>query len=191
MFNAQGLITKASLTKDLVVDQTTADLIEKLNTSGLGFDVTEGYGDAAATSSAVLIALGGFADQKIVASLKYAAPTAQGSEDIGVILRCTSMDSPDIGYYYCRVDGGTARITRVTGSFTTLASGAFALPPDTLVTITAQAVGNQISATFDAGGAPATVNLNATDSGIPARGVFGFRSLTSAIWCRSFTAEQL
>lgn len=191
MFNASALITKISLSKDLVIDQTTIDLIEKLNTSNIGFDVAEGYGADDGASTAALIAMGGFPDQKIVAQLKYVAPTAQGSEDIGVILRCTSMDSPDIAYYYCRVDGGTAKITRVTSSFTTLASAAFALPQDTLVEITAQVVGDQITATFDAGGSPATVQLNATDSAIPARGVMGFRSLSSTIWCPAFALEQL
>ena len=124
--------------------------------------------------------------------LNFPAPTTAGNEDIGLLLRFMTNDSPDATYYYARVNGGVAKITKVvSGAFTTLSSQAFALPQGTNVTITFSAVGDLLSATFDAGGAPPTVNLSAVDSDIPQRGIMGFRSLTSAVWCRSLAWDQL
>ena len=192
MINSNDVTTLLSVTKDLVADQTYTDLTKKLNTGGVAFDATFGLGDATATSSLVLVNAGGFEDQKIEAVMRFPAPTTAGIEDIGVVLRAMTFDGTDDTYYYARVDGGTARITRVVNeAFVNLTSQAFALPQNTDVTITFTAVGDLLSATFDAGGAPATVNLSTTDNNIPRRGVMGFRSLTSAMWCSSLTWEQL
>lgn len=192
MININDVTTLVSETKNLVADQTFTDLTKKLNTSGVAFDGIEGLGDASASSSVVLINTGGYPNQKVTAVLNFPSPTTAGIEDIGVLLRVLSFDSPNASYYYARVDGGTAKITRVlNGSFTTLTSQAFALAQGDNVTITFTAVGDLLSATFDAGGSPTTVNLATTDNQVARRGIMGFRSLSSAVWCRSLAWEQL
>lgn len=190
--NIAELVTKLSLTKDLVADQTTTNIQEKLNTSGLGFDVTEGFGFAAsATTSGWVYSIGGFDDQRIVSVLKYVAPSAPGNEEIGCILRCLSLDSPNASYYYARADAGDAKITKVVnGSFTTLTQTPFNLPADELCTIDFQVVGTQLDAEFTAA-TPGTVNLSANDSDIPGGGLPGVRSQGSTIWCRSSVITQL
>jgi len=192
VINSNDITSLVSVSKDLINDQTFKDLTKKFNTSGVSFDAVEGLGDATSTSSLVLINSGGFSDQRITAVLNFPSPTSAGSEDIGVMVRVLSVDSPDANYYFAHVDAGVAKITRVAdGTFTTLSSLSFSLAQGTNVTITFSAVGDLLKATFDAGGSPATINLSATDSQIPARGCMGFRSLTSAVWCRSLTWEQL
>ena len=184
-------VAPISLTKDFVADQTVNNVHEKLNTSGLGFDVTEGYGyDAASTSTAWVMAIGGFNNQYAQAVLKYVSPTTAGSEDIGVLLRCTSLDSPNASYYYARVDAGDAEIVRVlNGTFTTLSSTPFVLPQDELVTITFTAVDTALSATFSAT-TPSDVTVSATDANITG-GNPGVRSQSSTVWCRSIDIRQL
>jgi hypothetical protein len=192
MINANEVTTLVSGSKNLITEQNYYHLTEKLNTTGVAFDVSEGLGDATSTSSVVLINSGGYDDQKITAVLNFPSPTTAGSEDIGVILRCLTFDSTDDTYYYARVDGGIAKITRVLdNSWVTLTSQAFALAQGTNVTITFSAVGDALNATFDAGGSPATVNLSTTDSNIPGGGVMGFRSNASTVWCRDLIWEQL
>ena len=180
------------LTRDFVAVQTTLDIHEKINTSGLNFDVTEGYGySAASTSTAWVMAFGGSQNQYCQAVLKYVSPTSAGSEDIGVLLRCKTLDSPNTSYYYARCDAGNAKITRVIdGSFTTLTSSAYALPQDELVTITFTAVADTLSATFVAT-TPGTLTLSATDTQIPSGGSPGCRSLSSTIRCRSIVCREL
>ena len=182
---------QVALAKDLVGDQTFYGIFEKFNTGGTAFDVTEGFGAADTNSSLVLVAAGGFPDQRMTATMKYVAPSASGNEDIGVIVRAKALEAPNASYYYARVDAGVAKITKVLdGVFSTLTSQAFVLPVDTLVTITFSAIGTALSATFDAGGAPATVNLNAIDADIDT-GLMAFRSLSSSVYCRSFLAEEI
>jgi hypothetical protein len=193
MININEIVTKVGpITKNLVSDQTYDQLTKKLNTAGVAFDVTHGLGQAAANSSAVLINSGGFLDQEVIAKVKYASPTTAGAEEIGALVNVLSFDSPDANYYYARVDGGTAKITKVVdGTFTTLTSSAFALAQDDIVTITFSRVGNLLTADFESGGTPATVNLSTTDSSLVAGGVMGFRSLSSAIWCSELSWRQV
>lgn len=192
MININDIVAKVSETKDLIADQTFTDLSKKANTGGITFDVAEGLGDNANITTVLLINSGGYPDQRIQAVMNYPAPTVAGFEEIGVVARLLSFDSPDASYYYARVDAGVAKITRVlNGTFSTLTSSAFALAQGVNVTITLTCVGDLISATFDAGGTPATVNLSVTDSAVAQRGVLGFRSSNSAMWCRSLEWSQL
>ena len=182
----------APLVKDMVADQTTRNIHEKLNTGGLNFDVTEGYGySAASTSTAWVMAHGGYDNQFCEAVLKYVSPTTAGSEDIGVLLRCLSLDSPNATYYYARCDAGDAEIMKIVdGSFTTLASSVYALPQNELVTITFTAVGSTLVASFSAA-TPGDVTISAVDTDIPSGGSPGVRSISSTVRCRSITCRQL
>jgi hypothetical protein len=193
MLNKADVKSRIVFTKNLISDQTYNGVNEKMNTSDLAFDAVEGLGSDNGSSTAVTINVGGFDDQKIIAALKYVSPTTAGNEDIGVMLRLQTMDSPDATYYYARVDGGNAKITKIIdGAFTTLTSSAFALTQDTVVTITFSVVGSQLTALFQAtGGSPSDVTLSTSDSSIPSGGMFGYRSLNSTVYCRSFTVEQL
>jgi hypothetical protein len=166
MLNKTDVKSRIVFAKDLINDQTYNGVNEKMNTSDLAFDETEGLGSDNGSSTAVTINVGGFDDQKIVAVLKYVSPTEAGGEDIGALLRLQTMDSPNATYYYARVDGGNAKITKVVdGSFDTLTQSAFALAQDTVVTITFSAVGNQLTALFQAtGGSPSDVTLSTSDS---------------------------
>lgn len=190
MINKNEVVDLVSVTKNCVTDTTWNDVTKKLNTSA-DFDANGlGY-SAANTSTIVAILVGSFDDQRITATMKFVAPTTAGSEEIGVMLRVISLDSPDTTYYYARVVGGQARITKVIDTvFTNLASGAFALPQNTNVTITFSVVGSQLSASFVASGV-STVNLSATDTDITGRGIAAIRSLTSTFRCSTFTVEQL
>lgn len=185
-------IAPIALAKDFVADQTLRQVHEKLNTSGLNFDVTEGYGySAASTSTGWVMAHGGYPNQYCQAVLKYVTPTAAGSEDIGVMLRCQTLDSPDATYYYARCDAGNAKITRVVdGSFSTLTQGAYVLPQDELVTVTFTAVDDTLIATFSAA-TPGDLTLSTVDTQIPDGGSPGCRSLSSTIRCRSITCREL
>lgn len=180
-----------TFSKDLIADQTTVDINDRFNTSGLNFDAVEGYGDAAATSMAFYFSFGGFDDQRIRAVMKYPAPTTAGSEDIGVMARMRTLDSPNATYYYARIDAGDAKITKIVdGSFTTLASEPFPLPQDELVTIDFSVVGSQLSASFSAA-TPGDLNIAANDSEIAGGGLLGCRSFSAALWVRSVEAWQL
>lgn len=192
MINRKDVVQLISGSKDLINDQTWDDMIPKYNTTGIVFDASEGLGEAAADTTLVFVAAGGFPNQRITATLNYPAPTTAGNEEIGVLLRCHTVDGTDDDYYLARVNGQQAQITKVVGgSFTTMSQTAFALPQGQNVTITFEAVGDQLKATFDAGGSPATVNLSTTDSEVPRRGLMGFKSSGSTIWCRSISWEQL
>jgi hypothetical protein len=192
MFNTTDIPSKVRLTKNLITDQSYDGVLTKLNAADTVFSVTEGLGSDNGSSTIFLVNVGGFDDQQITAVLKFVAPTTAGSEEIGVMLRVIALDSTDDSYYYARVDGGLAKLTKVVNEiFTTLSQNSFALAQDQLVTITFSVVGSRLSATFDAGGSPATVTLSATDTDIPSGGLIGIRSLSSTVYCRSFTAEQL
>jgi hypothetical protein len=194
MLNTTNITSGFSLAKDLVSDQTYLNLSKKVNESNIAFDVTEGLGLAASTTSVVLINAGGFSDQYIQAEMKYVSPTTAGNEDFGVFLRVVTMESstPGENYYYANIVGGFARITKVLdGSVSTLTQSAFALTQDDLVTITFQVIGSALSATFESSGSPTTVEINTTDSDISQSGLLGFGSTSSSFYCRSFTVQEV
>ncbi len=185
--------TKFSQTKNLVSTQNFRNLVAKVNTPA--FDVTLGLGLSTATSWAALVTAGGFDDQKITATMRYVSPTAQGSENFGVILRVQCIESGDTAntdYYYARCQAGNARITRVVANtFTNLTSQAFVLAQNTNVIITFSVQGSALSATFDAGGSPSTVSLSAVDTQITGGGLMGFRTTSQTGYCSLYTAEEL
>ena len=194
MFNSKGA-NKFILTKDLVADQTYTDLTIFTDDYGLDFDVTEGFGTADEYSSVVLFNAGVFPDQYVQGVMKFVSPTSAGDEDFGVILRVITMEplNPGPSYYYAYVSGQFAQIGKVVdGSFIMLTESAFALAQDQSVTITFQAIGNQLSADFEAdGGTPATLSLATVDSDIGHRGLSGFGSVLSSVYCSSFVVEEL
>lgn len=190
--DAAEVTQKASLTLDLVSNQVWDGCQCVLNTSGCGFIVGEGLGEGdSSDSTVVLFMIGGFDDQKIVATMKYTSPTSAGDEDLGVMLRFQTMGGTDDTFYYFRVDGQTAKITPVVDNAwgEPLASDTFELPQGTEVTITAQCVGSAISATFEASGV-STVNLAAVDTSIPSGGIMGARSASSTMVISAVSAEQ-
>lgn len=179
--------------KNLITIQNFRNLITKVNTPT--FNATLGLGLGTATSWACFVTAGGFDDQRISATMRYVSPTAQGSENFGVVLRMQCIETSDTtntDYYYARCQAGNARITRVVGnSFTNLTSQAFVLPQDTDVIITFSVQGSALSATFDAGGSPGTVTLSAVDVQISTGGMMGFRTTAQTGYCSLFTAEEL
>lgn len=195
MISTRDIPARYSHEKNLVTDQTYTYLQKKINTAAVGFNATEGLGVADNNSSVTLGTVGGPADQRVTADMKWVAPTVSPNEEIGVLARCRTMEStlPGADYYYARVDGGIAKLTKVlAGAFTNLAQSAFAVPIDTLVTIELTCVGNQITAIFTCGGvAGSPLTLQATDNDISTGGQMGFRSLTSSHWCRRFKQELL
>ena len=192
MLSSKDIVSKVSLTKDLIADQTYDYVIEKWNPSNTAFDIAEGLGTADTGSTIVLITSGGYDDQRIIADMKFVAPTTAGSEQIGVMLRTVAIDE-DATYYWARVHDGSAKITRyLDGTLSTLTQSAFPLAQDQVVTIDFSVVGNQLSATFTAdGGTPSEVVLSTVDSTIPTGGIAGFRSSSSSVYCRNFTVEQV
>lgn len=192
MISSKDIKALASVTKNLVTDQTFSHIHKKLNTAVTAFNGSLGFGAADANSSAVFVDGGGFNDQRMTAVMRFVSPTVAASCSLGAFIRCQTLDT-NPSYYWARVDGGVARITKVlSGTFSTLSSNTFALPQNEDVTITFSAVGTVLSASFvSASGSAATVNLVATDSSIAGTGLMGFRSLVSSIYCTSFTAEQL
>ncbi len=143
-----------SRTKNLLTEQTFLHLTSKVNTPA--FSATLGLGLATATSWVALVHGGGFSDQRVTAAMRSVSPTAQGAENLGIILRVQCVETGDAAsthYYYVRCQTGNARITRVIGNaFVNLASQAFVLPQNGLVTIDASVVGDTISASFSASG---------------------------------------
>lgn len=192
LIRTNDITNKLTWSKNLLTDQTYTGIVLKLNTSGLGFDAVEGLGAADNNNTAVLTTFGG-TDVRVIGIMKWVSPTTSPSDEIGVVARLTSLDSPNQTYYYARADGGFARITKVVnGSFTNLTSTAYALSANTLVTITFTIVGNQLSATFTTeAGSPTNVSLSANDSSISGFGICGFRTQSSSIWCRYLSVEQL
>lgn len=188
------ITAKATLSKDLLAEQNYRNLMVRLNSANLVFSGTEGLGEAANNSSFLVALFGGTADYRVTGVMKYPSPTTQAQSEIGVVGRFTSVDQTAVAtanYYYARVDNGQAKLTKVVGgAFTTLKTDTFNLAQDVLVTITLQMVGTSIQATYSASGLT-TVVQSQVDSDITAPGVAGFRSLSSGIWCRSLTVEQL
>jgi len=193
MLNRKDQNFKAFFIKDFLNDQTRSWTNEKSNTDDIELSASVGMGSDDGDTTVVLMGMGGFRDQYASARLKFISPTVTGSEDIGICIRILTMDAPDAAYYYARADGGIAKLTRVSsGSFTNLSQSAFALAENQWCRITLQAVGNVLSASFVAdGGTPAAVNLTAVDSRIPTGGSMCFRSMSSTVFCESFTGSQL
>lgn len=193
MISSADIRPRFSLTKNLVTDQTWSGFNRKVNVTNTVFDAIEGLGRAASESTAILVSAGGFSDQRITADVKYVSPTSTANSEIGVIARCDTLDGSVSNYYYARIDNDTAKLTKVVGgSFTTLQSTAFALAQNVVATVSLSCVGSTITATFESAASPGTVvTLTATDTDIPAGGLMGVRSLSSSIWIRNFTAEEL
>lgn len=185
--------SKLSFSKDLIADQTFTGITIKLGTSDRVFTVGEGLGVVTADSMLALLHIGGFDDQRVTGVMKWIAPSTPADHEFGVIARFQTIDeTADEAYYFARVDDGQAELVKKVGSsFITLSSGAFVVPSDTDVTITLEVVGSALSATFDAGGSPATVNLATIDTDIPSGGLMGFRTRSAAGYCSSILAEQL
>lgn len=194
MITTQGMNDLVVLNKNLISDQTYAGLSKKLNVGGLSFVAGQGLSTgASATSSIILGTCGGFPNQQMQSTMRYIAPSTAGTEDLGCILRCSSTE--DANYYYARVNGGVAKITKVVaGTFTTLTSSAWVIAVNTDFTITFSVVGNTFTALFQAGGSPADLTLSVTDSSLPAGGAMGVRSgptsATAATWS-TFNQAQL
>lgn len=147
---------------------------------------------AAASSSICQIAAGGFPNQRITASMKFITPTVAGGEDISVLARYQSnFVAGDRTFYMLRQTAGEIRLVRVlAGTFTTLASAAFALAQDTFATFILTISGSALTGYIDDGSS--NVTLNATDTNI-LNGGFAIRSgpTNSTVACRSFTVEQV
>lgn len=193
MLSRADLRAKISLEKNLVSDQTYTNIHKLNNVSGIAFNATHGLGEAANNSSVFALAVGGFNDQKVTADVKWVSPTTAGNEEIGVIVRFKTFHSPNADYYYARVDGGIAKLTKVVaGTFTTLSQTTYALGIDVVCRITLSVMGSLLTATFAAtGGTPADIQLSSSDTSIPSGGLVGVRSLTSSIWCSYIKGEEL
>lgn len=195
MLSTASIRSKITFSKDLIVDQTWSGFVRALNTD-MAFDVTEGLGQASSTSSIILINAGGFNNQKITGNLKWVLPTLIAGYDIGVIARVQGIlttGGATANFYYARCDGDVAKLTKVvSNTYTNLSTNAFVLPINTAVEVILSCVGSTISATFTCVGVPGSpLTLTATDTSITTGGLMGMRSLTSAVWFRSFTAEEL
>jgi len=182
--------TKASLTKNLVSDQTETGLTYALGSPV--FHATYGHGIGTETSVLVAIHQGGYNDQRITAVMRYRTPTTAGAENFGVIARFQTFENATYQtYYWLRVNAGVLKLTKVVGgSFTNLSTGAFSLSADVDVTLVLSCVGSAISGSGTASGL-GTVSLSSTDSAIPTGGLMGYRTLSKTGYCSSFTAEQL
>jgi hypothetical protein len=182
--------TKASLTKNLVTDQTETSLTYALGSPV--FHATYGHGIGTDTSTVTAIHMGGFNDQRITAVMRYRAPTVAGAENFGVLARFQTFENASYQtYYWLRVNAGVLKLTKVVGgSFTNLSTGAFALAADVDVTLVLSCVGSAISGSGTASGL-GTVSLSSTDSAIPTGGLMGYRTLSKTGYCSSFTVEQL
>jgi hypothetical protein len=194
-------VAKATLSKNLLTQQTYTGVVGRLNTAGLVF-TSDGLGTSTATSTTFMPALAGFDDQRLVVVCKYITPTTSGSESIGCCLRVQDIEvTGDTSYYYARVDSGVAKISRFLNSSTsstTLTSTAWALAQNVYVTIDFQIVGSALSATFtSASGTPSPTTLTATDTSISSSvsGMYsGFmmcRTTASTGFFSSVTAYQL
>lgn len=193
LVNTLDITSKVAFSKNLISDQTFNNITVRNNTAGVAFDVTLGLGEAASNTSVWVFLIGGFANQRLAATMRYVAPTAQANSEIGVMGRFvapTSTGYTTASYYYARVDGGTAKLTRVIGgAFTDIASGAYNLAQNVDVTITLTCVGSQITAAYT--GATGNLTLQATDTNITAGGLGGCRSLSSSIYCSAYSMDQL
>lgn len=193
MLTTFGQANLVAYSQNLVSVQNFDNLIVKLNTAGCAFDVTNGLGQASATSTWVLVANGGFTDQQCIATMQYPSPTTAGTEDLGVTMNVLNTQTGIENYYYIRQKNQVANITKViAGTFTSLTSAAFTVAQGISFTITASIVGTTLTANFTAVSGPAPVNLSIADSSLTRGGSCGgFRSLSKAVWCSAIQANQL
>jgi len=184
---------KTLISKNFVTDQTYGSITFRLNSAGRAFDAVKGLGVVTATSTVAVLHCGGFNDQRITGVVRYVSPTVSGGEDVGMTVRFQSMeDTASSNYYYARISGGFARLTKVIANvYTNLSSAAFVVAQDVDVTIVLSCVGSALAATFTAASGPAPVSLSAVDTSVPAGGLMGWRTLTSTGYLKSYTAEQL
>jgi len=199
--NLTDILPAPTLSKDLVADQTWYNVHRLLGTTAMGFQPAKGLGvwnGAAPTNTSIMFALGigGFNDMLVTGLCYYdAAVTAPGNEDLGILGRFLTNHTPNATYYYARVDGQQAKITRIAdGVFTTLTQSPFALPAGEDVTITLQCVGGVLTATFTAT-TPAPVALQTDDSAAPTYisgpGLCAFRTQNSSGWCKSLAMQEV
>lgn len=189
MFTTANLRQKISFTRDFVVDQTWDNINRLLGTGDIGFDVALGLGVATDTSIMVAFGVGGFDDQRVTAVCRYTSTTAIGDEDFGILMRFITNHNPDSTYYYFRIDGQDAKITKVVDtSFTTLTQDPFPLAQDTDVTITSSILGSALSVNFNDG--TNSVTLSTTDTDITSGGLIGFRTMSSTGYIKSITIEE-
>lgn len=191
MITNYNLSNLLAYNKNLISVQTFADLFVQLNTAGCAFDVTNGLGNAANVSTWVLA---NYAVKNTTGHvvLQYPSPTTAGTEDLGVPARVTNMKTGQENYYYFRQHNQVASIGKVIAgaAIVTLTSGAFAVPQGQLFTIDLTCNGPNLSATFTSSGVT-TRNLAIADTDIPGAGLFGFRSLSKAVWCSLMQFNQL
>lgn len=185
------------LSKDCINDQTNNDITVALNTAGVAFDASQGLGDAANTSSIVLLMYGGFDAQRCTCVLNFPSPTTAGTEDLGVIIGLRNYKSTFENYLYARVHAGTAGIAAdVNGTLTTLTSTPWSVAQGVNITIMIQRVGLLVTTSFTAASGPSpvtpsTILTGATATALASGGLMGFRSLSKAVWCRSMLGEQV
>lgn len=196
MMTTNGLTTLATKTKNLISDQTFDYTQVILNTAGVAFDVTNGLGQASATSSEVLLDMGGFDAQRCTCILQFPSPTTAGTEDLGVLIGViNSGKAGQESYINAAVVAGAAKIrSEVNGTLTTLSTTAWSVAQGVLMTIVCQRVGRVITATFTAASGPAPVQLTTTlasNSTLLTGGLMGFRSSSKAVWCSSMVGEQI
>ncbi len=193
MISKQDVKSPISYTRDLVADQSWTGVQRLLGTGSIAFDVSDGLGVATDTSIMYALAVGGFNNQSVTAVCRYTSTTAVGDEDLGILLRFQTNHTPNATYYYIRVDGQQAKITRVKdGTFSTLTQDTFALAQDTDVTITASIEGDSITANFDDGSTD--LDLSVEDSSgdkISSGGLIAFRTQSSTGYLKSITVTEL
>lgn len=190
MFTRADFITDISQSLDFVNVQDWSGVIAKTNPSSTIYSVN-GLGCSTATSTGVVAAVCGSADQRVTGTLRYVAPTASGTCNMGVRARIKSLQSSGDTYYYvARVHQGVAKITAViAGVFGgAIAQAAFVLPPDTDVTIVYTIIGSAHTATFRASGVP-DVDLSAVDTQISGNGFCGWGATTQTCICSAMTVE--
>lgn len=199
MISSGDVRSLVSITKDLISDQTYTYVSRVVNVvAAHGFDATKGLGTAEASVTTMsIVHAGGFADQKLTARMTFGSATSTANSSIAVCCRVLSKETSPSGanlFYAARVANGTARINYFNGtSYSSLTSSAFALLADEVAEISLSCVGTSLVATFEnvTSNPGVVVTLSTTDSSITAGGLMGFRSLSSSIWVRSFTAVQL
>lgn len=190
LINLSAPTNLLSYSKNLITDQTFEKLFVQLNTAGCAFDVTNGLGQASATSTWVLA---NFAVKNCVGRVKlqYPSPTTQGTEDLSAVARATNLKTGSENYYIFRLRNQLASIGKVVAgaAIVTIASGSFLVPQGVVFTVDFSIIGNILSATWTAP-AITTRQLTTTDNDIPGAGLFGFRSLAKAVWCPDMEFTQ-
>lgn len=188
MLNTQNIRSRIVVAKAAVIADPYL-----MDTGGGTWAVdADGWSATSGSSNITSCAVGGFADQKITASLK--SSTAAGTINMGVTARFLTNVSGSATYYLAQQASGVFRVRRVlAGAFVTLASTPFTVVSGTWYTFILSVVGQQITASIDDGAGNSAI-LTPTDSNISTAGLMGFRSgptTASQISCRSWTCEEV